>query len=728
MRLRLIAFFLLLAGGSVGALAQSGDTPVPWDAVLDQEPAWYATAEAVRIADNVLAYQDRSGGWPKNIDMARPLTEADRDRIREEQAARGASPDNVTIDNGATHTQIRFLASAYAGAEHVRFREGALRGLDYLLDAQYDNGGWPQFFPLRGGYYDQITFNDDAMVGVLALLRDVARGEPAFAFVDAARRERIVAALDRGIDAILRMQVRHDGRLTAWCAQHDRHTLAPAWARAYEPPSLSGGETVGIVRFLMGIEAPSPAVIAAVEGAVAWLQDVAIRGYQVEAFTDAEGRSDRRLVADPDAAPLWARFYELGTNRPIFLDRDSVVRYAYSEIGQERRRGYAYYGRWAETLLVYDYPAWRSRLNRLPVGAPWDAVVASDFIFDAAPFRSCHAATIAETESGLVAAWFGGSREAAPDVGIWLSRHVDGRWTPPVEVANGQFRDRRYSTWNPVLFQPEGGPLMLFYKSGPRGSEWFGVMMTSDDAGVTWSAPRRLPDGILGPIKNKPIQLANGDLLAGSSTEDAHGWRVHVERSSDGGRTWTSTPPLNDGDVIGVIQPTLLTYPDGRIQMLGRTRSEYGALAQSWSSDDGRTWSPMERAALPNNNSGVDGVTLADGHQLLVYNHSTREQAGMGHKGRGILNVAVGRDGQNWQAALILEYLDEAGKQFSYPAVIQTRDGQVHIVYTWHRERIKHIVLDPERLSTVPIRDGAWPAEGPHALEAFLQARPAEAY
>ena len=182
--------------------------------------------------------------------MAQVLSEADKDRIREEQAKRGTIPNNITIDNGATHTQMRYLTRVYNGTGHERFKKSFLRGIDYLLEAQYDNGGWPQYYPLREGYYEQITFNDGAMIGVLEMLRDITTGLSDFAFVDATRRETIKGSLNRGIESILRMQVRQDGTLTAWCAQHDKNTLEPAWARAYEPPSLSGGESVGIVRFL----------------------------------------------------------------------------------------------------------------------------------------------------------------------------------------------------------------------------------------------------------------------------------------------------------------------------------------------------------------------------------------------------------------------------------------------------------------------------------------------
>ncbi|SPE61520.1 putative neuraminidase (Sialidase) [Verrucomicrobia bacterium] len=316
----------------------------------------------------------------------------------------------------------------------------------------------------------------------------------------------------------------------------------------------------------------------------------------------------------------------------------------------------------------------------------------SEFIFETAPFPSCHASTIAETEPGeLVAAWFGGTRERHPDVGIWVSRHVSGKWAAPKEVANGvQSPTNRVPCWNPVLFQPRSGPPLLFYKVGPSPSDWWGMLMTSADGGQTWSTPRRLPQGILGPIKNKPVQLANGDLLCPSSTEH-NGWRVHFERTRDLGQTWEATPVVNDSKEIGAIQPSILFHPGNRLQALGRTRQ--GAIFQIWSADGGTTWGKMTLTSLPNPNSGIDAVTLRDGRQLLVYNHTAR--------GRSPLNVAVSNDSDHWQAALTLE--DEPGKEFSYPAVIQTSDGLVHITYTWKRERIKHTVVDPKNLELRPL-------------------------
>jgi predicted neuraminidase len=260
-------------------------------------------------------------------------------------------------------------------------------------------------------------------------------------------------------------------------------------------------------------------------------------------------------------------------------------------------------------------------------------------------------------------------------------------------------------TWNPVLFQPKSGPLLLFYKVGPSPATWWGMMTTSPDGGKTWSKPVRLPDGILGPIKNKPVQLANGDILAPSSAEGDGGWRVHFERNTDGGKTWAATLPVNDGKAIGAIQPSILFHPHGKLQAIGRTKND--KLFEIWSGDGGVTWGAMTLMDLPNPNSGTDAVTLRDGRQLLVYNHNTRD--GSSNKGRSPLNVAVSSDGKNWSAALVLENDPDAPNGFAYPAVIQTSDGLVHITYTWERKRIKHVVIDPAKLKLKPILGGAWP-------------------
>ncbi len=369
-------------------------------------------------------------------------------------------------------------------------------------------------------------------------------------------------------------------------------------------------------------------------------------------------------------------------------------------------------------------------LPGLPATAQ-DGVALAEFVFDTAPHPECHASTIAETASGaLVAAWFGGTAERNADVGIWFSRlegeraaaagavsSSGGRWSSPVEVANGVQADgTRYPTWNPVLYQPprDGAPLLLFFKVGPSPPEWWGMVMESADDGRTWSEPRRLPDGILGPIKNKPIALADGSMLAGSSIEDAPeppAWRAHFERSADLGRTWARTDSLAgataDGEDFWIIQPTILTLGDG--ELLALFRSKQSRVAASRSTDSGLTWGPIHATGLPNPDAGVDGVTLADGRHLLVYNHKVRiDGAWAGSRSR--LNVALSDDGDAWDASLMLE--DQDG-EYSYPAVVQTGDGLVHVTYTHRRTRIRHVVLDPAKLPRYPMPGGEWPAEAP---------------
>ncbi|WP_025763697.1 sialidase family protein [Dyadobacter tibetensis] len=338
-------------------------------------------------------------------------------------------------------------------------------------------------------------------------------------------------------------------------------------------------------------------------------------------------------------------------------------------------------------------------------GQNWkQGILVDEFIFEKAPFPEAHASTLAETPAGIVAAWFGGTKERNPDVGIWVSRLNEGKWSAPNEVANGIVNDTlRYACWNPVLYQIPKGDLLLFYKVGPKVSAWKGFMIRSKDHGMTWSAPKALPEGFLGPVKNKPVLLDNGELWCPSSSED-NGWRVHFEVTSDFGITWRKVGPINDGKEVFAIQPSILLHPNGNMQILCRSRSQ--ALLTSWSQDGGKSWSPLLPSGLPNNNSGTDAVTLFNGKQILVYNHV--KPPGQEAKGpRTPLNVAVSDDGRQWNAALILE--DSPISQYSYPSVIQAQDGKVHIVYTWRRERIKYVVIDPEKLKTSRINHGLWP-------------------
>jgi predicted neuraminidase len=309
-----------------------------------------------------------------------------------------------------------------------------------------------------------------------------------------------------------------------------------------------------------------------------------------------------------------------------------------------------------------------------------------EFIYETAPFPQCHASTLVETDRGIVAAWFGGTHEKHPDVGIWFARRTDDGWSPPVEVVDGvQNNELRYPCWNPVLFNSPSGKLLLFYKVGPSPDTWWGMLVTSEDGGDSWSKPARLPDGILGPVKNRAELLSDGRLLCGSSTEH-DGWRVHMEWTADDGQTWEKTGPLNDGQDFGAIQPAILRHPEGKLQILCRARG-VGQVLSAWSEDGGRTWSELSPISLPNPNSGIDAVTLEDGRHLIVYNHTPR--------GRSPLNVALSPDGRKWHASVVLE--SEPG-EFSYPAVIQGSDGRIHITYTWKRRRVRYVVLDPEKI------------------------------
>ncbi len=341
-----------------------------------------------------------------------------------------------------------------------------------------------------------------------------------------------------------------------------------------------------------------------------------------------------------------------------------------------------------------------------PLATPGEgAYLKGELIYplDNKPTPQCHASTIVETPAGMVAAFFAGTREKDPDVGIRVSRLENGKWTWPEEVANGvQNKDLRYPCWNPVLFQPEDGPLMLFYKVGPDPRTWWGMLMTSADHGKTWSKPVTLGEDktighLLGPVKNKPVQLADGSLLCPSSTEhkDENGdirWMVHFEITKDMGKTWEVVGPINDGQAFDAIQPSVLFHEGNRLQVLCRTRQD--VVSQSWSDDGGRTWSEMTATALPNPDSGTDAVTLQDGRQLLIYNHTTKK--GEEPKGRNMLNLAISDDGIEWKPVMTLEN-KPADAGYSYPAIIQSSDGLVHITYTYVRESVKYVVVDPAK-------------------------------
>lgn len=334
---------------------------VHWKQCLERPANWYSTKEAIRIGDNLLLYQFPSGGWPKNIDMAQELSQSQKNQILEENKY-----DVSTIDNSATYTQLRYLSRVYSSTKLDRFRKSFLKGFDYLIRSQYSNGGWPQFYPLRRGYFSHITFNDDAMYGVLRVLQDVAMRLPDFHFIDSVRREEAKRSVDLGVKCILKCQIEVGGKLTAWCAQHDEQTFVPAKARSYELPSLSGMESVGIVEFLMSIEDPTQEIIESVQSAVKWFDRAKIKGIRVVLANDlsSPGGKNKVVVGDSAAPPMWARFYQISSNKPFYCSRDGIIRDGLFQISSERRNHYAWLGYWPEILLDKEYPRWTVK-NRL---------------------------------------------------------------------------------------------------------------------------------------------------------------------------------------------------------------------------------------------------------------------------------------------------------------------------------------------------------------------------
>lgn len=331
---------------------------VNWSEVFRQKPLWYQTDEAARIADQLLLYQKENGGFEKNVDMALMLTQGEKAQL----IARHADVSETTIDNRTTYPQVAYLGKIITASllkssppnNFLKYKDAFNKGLDYLLASQYENGGFPQFYPLKEGYYTHITFNDDAMIGVLSFLRDIANGHEDYKFVDETRRKAVVGTVARTIPLILKLQVVVDGKKTVWAPQYDEVTLKPTWARKYEPPCLSAGETVGIVRFLMQ-EKKTPEITAAIESSVKWLDANKLKGLR---WVRTNG--ENAIVKDAAAPPLWARFYEVETMKPIFLGRDSVIKYDVTQIEAERRNGYAWYVSGPGDLLTKDYPKWKA--------------------------------------------------------------------------------------------------------------------------------------------------------------------------------------------------------------------------------------------------------------------------------------------------------------------------------------------------------------------------------
>ncbi|MFV0553599.1 MAG: pectate lyase [Mangrovibacterium sp.] len=361
----IILSIIICSGISLSSSAQKLSN---WKDALYQADGWYATNEATQVADNLLLYQSELGGWAKDINMATPIT---KEKIEKQKKKNTNQINETTIDRGASCSQIEFLARVFNATGLKQYKKACLKGINFLLEAQYENGGWAQFYPLKEGYHKHITFNDGAMIGVLNFLHRVAIGE--FNFIDSKTRQRCAKAVDKGINAILQCQIVVDGTPTVWCAQHDETTFQPTEARVYEHPSLDGFESVAIVEFLLTVDNPSPELIQSVKNAVAWFEASRISGIRLVQINNPESESGFDYVVgfDPSSMQsMWARFYEIETNYPIFVNYDGTTHYSIGEIEIERRTNFAWFGYWAEKLLTEDYPAWCEKQSplQLPQG------------------------------------------------------------------------------------------------------------------------------------------------------------------------------------------------------------------------------------------------------------------------------------------------------------------------------------------------------------------------
>ena len=336
--------------------------------IIDPKPNQprYEPTQIKEIADNILLYQRDNGGWPKNYDMCAILTDAQKTQILQAKPLK-----HTTFDNRTTYTHIKYLAKAYESIKDERYKDAALRGIDFTLAAQYANGGWPQFYPLEDGYSRHITFNDGAMIGIMNMLKEILDNKSYYSFVDAVRRTKIKIAFDKGIECILKCQIKEDGKLYSWCQQHDEVTFEPAKARAYELPSICNDEGAEITLFLMSLDNPSPEIINAVESAAKWFEESKIYGIRVEEIESTEvkfesrtskTKKDRVVVKDPNAPPIWARFYQLKTHKPFFSNRNSEILETMAEVDRERRTSYTWYT-YEPKKVLNKLPKWQKKIK-----------------------------------------------------------------------------------------------------------------------------------------------------------------------------------------------------------------------------------------------------------------------------------------------------------------------------------------------------------------------------
>ena len=341
---------------------------VYWEELLNKNKKWYSSNYAISIADNILIYQHPSGGWPKNIDYKTPVAFINKIKLSISKKFNNSKYSyHPTIDNRSTYSQIRFLGRVFVSTGNKRFKDGFLSGFDYLISAQNQSGGWPQYFPLRGGYKNHITFNDNAMIGVMKLLKDIS--DKKYYYIDDLRLKQSENAIKNGLELILNTQIISNNRLSGWCSQYDEISLEPINGRSFEPISISARESVNIVKYLMALNNPDKRIIRSIEGAIEWYKKVGIKGLKIIEIEDLNAPNGFDIKTSIDSknklGPLnWARFYELNTNSPIFSDRDGIIRYAMSELSYERRIAYEWYGPWANNLIFKNYPIWIKRYKK----------------------------------------------------------------------------------------------------------------------------------------------------------------------------------------------------------------------------------------------------------------------------------------------------------------------------------------------------------------------------
>jgi len=322
----------------------------------------YKPTEISSIADNIILFQKENGGWPKNYDFFAILTPEQKDTVMASKSA-----TNTTFDNGNTYTQIAALAIAYTATNSDKYKKSAIKGLNFLLNSQYKNGGWPQYYPLEKNYSRCITYNDGVFEGIMQLLKDILDKKPQYNFVDNKLQKKIQKAFNKGLDCIVKTQIIENGRATVWCQQHNEVTLQPAWARKFEPACICNKESADLIVFLMSIDNPKPEIIDVIQNAVVWFEESKI--YNTREVTIAAPRevsaysvsvTDKIIVTDSTAAPIWTRYYELKTHKPLFCNRDSKVVYSLAEVARERRSGYGWYT-YSPKKVLDLYPKWKKK-------------------------------------------------------------------------------------------------------------------------------------------------------------------------------------------------------------------------------------------------------------------------------------------------------------------------------------------------------------------------------